>query len=57
MKMEVQMTNARGLLVALPLLFLAACGTTEKTVVVNPPPNSTVVVPADGDAKVVRDRQ
>lgn len=51
------MTNARGLLVALPLLLLAACGTTEKTVVVNPPPNSTVVVPADGDAKVVRDRQ
>ena len=27
---------------------LAACGTTEKTVVVNAPPGSTVVVPHDG---------
>lgn len=26
-------------------IFLAACGTTEKTVVVNPAPGQTVVVP------------
>ncbi len=32
---------------------LAACGTEEKTVVVNPPPGSTVVVPPNGDAHVV----
>jgi hypothetical protein len=35
------------------LCFTAACGTTEeRTVVVNPPPGSTVVVPADGHAHV-----
>jgi len=28
----------------LPLLLLAACGTTEKTVVVTPQPGQTVVV-------------
>jgi hypothetical protein len=28
---------------------LTACGTTEKTVVVNAPPGSTVVVPGDGE--------
>jgi hypothetical protein len=42
------------LIVLLPLM-LAACGSTErKTVVVNAPPGSTVVVPADGEATVVR---
>ncbi len=35
-------------------LFVAACGTTEKTVIVNPPPNSTVVVAPSGDATVVK---
>jgi hypothetical protein len=34
-------------------LLLTACGTTEKTVVVNPPPGSAVVVKPNGDAKVV----
>ena len=35
-------------------LALAACGTTEKTVVVNAPPGSTVVVPGgDGQTRVV----
>ena len=33
--------------------LLAACGTTERTVVVNPPAGSTVVVPSDGHVKVV----
>ncbi|HTT97607.1 MAG TPA: hypothetical protein VMF58_06120 [Rhizomicrobium sp.] len=33
-------------------VFLAACGTTEKTVVVNPPPGSTTVVDPNGDAHV-----
>jgi hypothetical protein len=37
----------------LALLAVAACGTTEKTVVVNPPAGSTVVVPPDGHARVV----
>ncbi len=40
-----------GVLVACGLL--AACGTEEKTVVVNPPAGSTVVVPPNGDAHVV----
>ena len=46
----------RPLLVALPLslaLLAAACGTTEKTVVVAPQPGSTVVVPPNGNATVV----
>ena len=34
-------------------LLLAACGTEEKTVVVNPPAGSTVIVPASGDVRVV----
>jgi hypothetical protein len=35
-------------------VLLAACGTTEeKTVVVQPAPGSTVVVPPNGDARVV----
>ena len=41
------------LLVLVAPFVLAACGTTEKTVVVNPPPGSTVVAPANGDAHVV----
>lgn len=46
----------RPILVALPLslaLIVAACGTTEKTVVVAPQPGSTVVVPPNGSATVV----
>ncbi len=43
-----------ALLPPLALAFaLSACGTEEKTVVVNPPAGSTVVVPPDGDAHVV----
>jgi hypothetical protein len=37
----------------LALLALAACGTTEKTVVVAPPAGSTVVVPPHGAPQVV----
>jgi hypothetical protein len=40
--------------VFLACLALAACGTTErKTVIVNPPPNSTTVVDRDGNTHVV----
>jgi len=40
--------------VALVCLSLAACGGTErKTVIVNPPPNSTTVIDKNGDAHVV----
>jgi hypothetical protein len=44
------------ILVALLPTILAACGSTErKTVVVNAPPGSTVVVPSDdGKTTVVR---
>jgi len=38
--------------VILSPLALAACGGSDKTVVVNPPPNASVVVPSDGRAKV-----
>jgi uncharacterized protein YcfL len=41
------------ILVPLTALLLTGCGTTEKTVVVQAPPGSTVVVPPHGDAKVV----
>ena len=40
------------LLTLIAPLVLAACGTTEKTVVINPPPGSTVVVPPSGDPHV-----
>ena len=41
-------------LVPLSLIALAACGTTEeKTVIVKPAPGSTVVVPSNGDTKVI----
>jgi len=42
------------LAVLLTCLSLAACGGTErKTVIVNPPPNSTTVIDKNGDAHVV----
>ena len=38
----------------LACLALAACGSTErKTVIVNPPPDSTTVVDRDGNARVI----
>ena len=44
----------RPFIVLLPL-FLAACGgTTEKTVIVNPPAGSTVVVAPNGDTKIIK---
>jgi hypothetical protein len=46
----------RTLLVLAPI-FLMACGTTEKTVVVNPPPDSTTVVDPNGDTHVVKHDQ
>jgi hypothetical protein len=40
--------------ILLTCLALAACGSTErKTVVVNPPPDSTTVVDRDGNARVI----
>jgi hypothetical protein len=39
--------------VVLICLGLAACGTTERTVVVNAPPDSTTVVDRDGRTHVV----
>jgi hypothetical protein len=46
-----------GLAVILVCLGLAACGGTErKTVIVNPPPNSTTTVDRDGNAHVEPNR-
>jgi predicted small lipoprotein YifL len=43
-----------GLAVILVCMSLAACGGTErKTVIVNPPPNSTTVVDQNGNAHTV----
>jgi len=39
--------------VFLTCLALAACGSDHKTVVVNPAPDSTTVVDADGHTKVI----
>ena len=40
--------------VILVCLSLAACGSTDrKTVIVNPPPDSTTVVDRDGNAHVI----
>lgn len=41
---------------ALAACALAACGHTERTVVVNPAPGSTVVVPHDGEPRVIPPR-
>jgi hypothetical protein len=49
---EIAMRPAVALLLA--CLALAACGSTErKTVIVNPPPNSTTMVDRDGNAHVI----
>jgi hypothetical protein len=40
------------ILIVLAPLFLAACGSTEKTVVVNPPDDSTTVVDHNGHTVV-----
>jgi hypothetical protein len=42
-----------ALLIPLSALTLVACGTTEKTVIVQPAPGQTVVVPPAGEAHVV----
>jgi len=39
--------------VVLTCLALAACGSTHKTVVVNPPPDSTTVIDRNGDTHVI----
>ena len=45
--------RASLIVLSLSALFLSACGTThEKTVVVNPPPDSTTVVHSNGDTTV-----
>ena len=41
------------ILIVLASLLLTACGSTEKTVVVNPAPGSTTVVDSDGHTKVI----
>ena len=41
------------LLIPLSAILLAACGTTHRTVVVNPPADSSVIVKPNGDTKVV----
>ena len=46
-----------AIVVVLTALTLAACGSTEKTVVVNPAPGSTTVVDGDGHTKVVTPTQ
>jgi hypothetical protein len=44
----------KAILIVLGCITLAACGgTTEKTVVVNPPPGSTTIVDKDGHTHVV----
>ncbi|MBX6321103.1 MAG: hypothetical protein IRY94_04680 [Rhodospirillaceae bacterium] len=48
--MRVRVLMALALLA--PLALAACGGTTEKTVVVNPPPGSTVVVPDSGSTRV-----
>lgn len=40
----------------LACLALSACGSSRKTVVVNPPPNSTTVVAPNGDTHVIEHR-
>jgi uncharacterized lipoprotein YajG len=49
--------TSKILILALGALLLAACGTTERTVVVTPTPGSTVVVPPDGDTRVIAPHQ
>jgi len=46
-------TRFAFILVPLTAVLLTACGTTEKTVVVQPAAGSTVVVPPNGDPKVI----
>jgi hypothetical protein len=38
--------------VIITCLILSACGSTEKTVVVNPPPGSTTTIDHNGNAHV-----
>ncbi len=45
------------IIIALACLTLAACGTTErKTVIVNPPADSTTVIDSNGNAHTVPNR-
>ncbi|MCP5412973.1 MAG: hypothetical protein H6924_12790 [Alphaproteobacteria bacterium] len=37
-------------------MALSACGSSRKTVIVNPPPGSTTVVDSDGHAHVIENR-
>jgi uncharacterized protein YcfL len=43
----------RSIVIALACLMLAACGSTHKTVVVNPSPGSTTVIDGNGNTHVV----
>ena len=52
---EALMRRLKLIALVIPLvipLALSACGGGDETVVVNPAPGQTVVVPSDGDAKV-----
>lgn len=42
-----------AIVVFLACLTLAACGSSRKTVIVNPPPDSTTVVDRDGNTRVI----
>jgi uncharacterized protein YcfL len=42
-----------SIMIVLACLALAACGSSHKTVVVNPPPDSTTVVNGNGDTHVI----
>jgi uncharacterized lipoprotein YajG len=42
-----------SIVIVLACLTLAACGSTHKTVIVNPPADSTTVVDGNGDAHVI----
>ena len=42
-----------AIVVFLACLTLAACGSSRKTVIVNPPPDSTTVVDRDGETRVI----
>lgn len=44
--------NKTLILCGIMSVLLCACGTEHKTVIVNPPPGSTVVVPPNGNAQV-----
>jgi hypothetical protein len=49
------MRRIMSVILLVPLVALAACGTTKRTTVVNAPSDKTVVVQPNGDVVVKRD--